>query len=313
MLRASVCIAWTALAACSGPSAPELGASRAEVQYGPTDDRIEVFQASGVHRAIAESAIAMQMGASWIDDSDPSDVRITYRRTLAEAHDLCPGVAFADQIEPGTCSGTLIDARHVLTAGHCVNPASDCGADDPWVFGFYYESQGVLRTLASDDVYACARIVAFRDDATSDYAVIELDRDVVGHMPARVRRDPSPAPRGTTVTLIGHPNGMPMKLAGNATIRASGALELVADVDAFSGNSGSGVFDGAGELVGVLVSGNDDWEDAGGCNEIAVIDPVPGGEGENLTTVRVAIDAFCATGVRSAVCMAPVDAGATAD
>ncbi len=289
----------------------DVGASRQAVQYGPTDDRVEVYEApAGPLRAVAESAVAMQLGAGWIDETDPSDVRVTYTDTLSTAHDLCPGVRYEDQIEPGTCSGTLIDDQHILTAGHCVDDsAEDCdGATWPWLFGFYFEAAGRLRTLTHDDVYYCTRIVAYQDDAVTDFAVIELDRPVVGHAPAQIRSGARP-PDGTRVTLIGHPNGIPMKIAGNASLRGMLDTYILADVDAFSGNSGSGVFDDAGQVVGILVAGNDDWQNAGGCNVIDVIDPVPDGDGEQLTPVGTAIDAYCATGAVSPVCGDVPDAG----
>ncbi|MCZ7677403.1 MAG: serine protease [Sandaracinaceae bacterium] len=213
-----------------------------------------------------------------------------------------------------------MDQRHVLTAGHCVSADEDCdGASWPWLFGFYYETAGGLRSLDEDDVYYCVRTVVLRDDSAADYAVIELDRPVVGHAPAAVRRGAS-APLGTPVTLIGHPNGIPMKVAGNATIRGASGIELYADVDAFYGNSGSGVFDDAGEVVGILVAGAPvDYSrrpGGGGCSEVEVIDPVPEGDGEILTVVTAPIDAFCATtsGASSAVCgAAPPDAGPARD
>ena len=271
------------------------------VVYG-TDDRLEVFEhPSAVHRAVASESIAMEMSGRWIDDTDPRDVRITYTQTLGEAKMLCPGERFADQLEPGTCSGTLIDARHLLTAGHCVDEASDCDGSRVWVFGFAYEAAGRLATLTSDDVYRCARVLAYRDD-TADHAIVELDRDVVGHTPATVRALSGALPVGTPLTLIGHPNGIPMKIASGGEVLSSELETLRASVDAFNANSGSGVFDDEGALVALLDSGADDYVARGGCNIVNVLDPARE-SGEGLTYVRPAIQALCRTpGLVSPLC-----------
>lgn len=289
--------------AASACSDPDLAARRDEVVYG-ADDRMEVYaHPSAIHRAIAERAIAVQLHESWIDDADPSDVRITYTGTLGEAKDLCAGERFADQIEPGTCSGTLVDAQHILTAGHCMETAEDC-AEYAWVLGFRYASAGTLATLDADDVYRCAEVVAYHDDGDVDHAFVRLDRPVSGHAPALVRPEAAGLPAGTPLVMIGHPNGIPMKIdaGGAVTWSSPGARWLTATVDAFSGNSGSGVFDEEGRVVAILRGGAEDYADAGGCNVVHVIDPPPAEDGESLTYVAPALDAFCASGVTSALC-----------
>lgn len=299
-MRSRSSLACLLLLACS----PEIAAERAPVVYAE-DGRTEPHaHPSATLRAVAARSIAMKIGARHVDRSDPSDVRITYRRTLREAQELCDGVAFADQIEPGTCSGTLIDAQHLLTAGHCMDTARDCD-ESLWVFGFQMTPSGEIAPLVADDVYGCAGVLAYFDDGEIDHAVVRLDRPVVGHSPAELRVEPSGLARGTPIALIGHPNGIPMKIddGGEITWTSRDGASARGTVDAFSGNSGSGVFDHAGRLVALLRGGETDYVDAGGCNVVNVIDPPPSDDGEGLTYLRPALEAFCASpGVSSPAC-----------
>jgi hypothetical protein len=98
---------------------------------------------------------------------------------------------------------------------------------------------------------------------------------------------------GSALTVIGHPSGLPRKYTGGATISSvfsctgkpytcpSSALTggssfsgYVADLDTFAGNSGSGTFNAAGEMIGILISGGTDYrkalDRASGCQERAI-------------------------------------------
>lgn len=293
-----------------------VGSSSAPAIYGP-DDRLEVYEvADGVHRAAAESAVVMQTDADFLDGADPANVRITYEGTLGDTEGLCDDVRYFAQPDPGYCSGTLIDERHVMTAGHCVATADDCSPQYPWVFGYLYEGEGRPRTLTADDVYECVDRVVFRNDLEGDYAIIELDRPVVGHAPAALRPGIDPAPDGTALTLIGHPNGIPMKIAGGATVQDFDGRELYTDLDAFFGNSGSGVWDDGGEVVGILVAGSPaDYRRRPGAGCLELVELMTGDDYEFVQPVHVPIGLFCGTGVSSPVCagVTPIDGGPPVD
>ncbi len=301
----------TALALLFAGCIDDVDRAQSSVVYGE-DGRTEVYaHASEIHRAIAESAIAMQVHQSWVDTSNPNDVRITRTTTLTEDKNLCAGQPFENQPDPGTCSGTLIDDRHLLTAGHCVETAQDC-TDRAWVFGYHYVSDGVLATLTSDDVYRCQETFAYVDTLLVDHVVVRFDRPVVGHTPATIRREPAGLAVGTPLVLIGHPNGIPMKIdsGGSVTYSSNDARWLRATVDAFNANSGSGVFDAEGRLVAVLFSGETDYVDSGGCNIVNVVQSPAPGAGETLVYVDTALDAFCASaGATAALCPPSAFAG----
>jgi len=77
---------------------------------------------------------------------------------------------------------------------------------------------------------------------------------------------------------------------------------FVGNPDTFGGNSGSGVFRSDSlELFGVLISGDEDYVDDGGCQRVNVC-PEGGCGGENILYARAAIDAYCAQGTDEVLC-----------
>ncbi|MHC5879715.1 hypothetical protein ACYT69_12390, partial [Streptococcus pyogenes] len=70
--------------------------------------------------------------------------------------------------------------------------------------------------IKSKDVYRCREIVGQKLTmglfATKDYAVIKLDRVVTDRQPLQFRKKGS-IDKGTDVLVIGHPSGLPLKIA----------------------------------------------------------------------------------------------------
>jgi hypothetical protein len=133
-----------------------------------------------------------------------------------------------------------------------------------------------------DDVYEEAAILAREEDADtgSDWALVRLSRPVHGRKPLRIRASGKIA-NGHPLFAVGHPNGLPTKLA-NVRDNRSRAY-FVANLDTYGGNSGSPVFDMRTRRVeGILVSGENDFVKHGKCF-VSLVCPDSGCQGESVT------------------------------
>ena len=162
------------------------GELSASVVYG-TDDRVEVFNHPDADlRRIAEESIAALILTPWIS-REPNGTYALSTESLEELLGLCPGELFGNQPTAAVCSGVLIDADLVLTAGHCIDAHTPCDAYR-YVFNYHLEDPTHLAAIRDEDVYRCAQVVSqgapLGSDFTPDFAVVQLDRPVEGaHAP----------------------------------------------------------------------------------------------------------------------------------
>ena len=100
------------------------------------------------------------------------------------------------------------------------------------------------------------------DIVEPDYALIKLDRKVTGRNPLPIERT-FKLNEGDKIFTIGHPSGLPVKIAGGAKIRDNSPENFyLTDLDTFGGNSGSAVFSQkTGRIIGILVRGGADFVD----------------------------------------------------
>lgn len=282
--------------------APEALPERAEPSAGKSiygeDDRLEYFEAPADRRALADSVVSM-WSSRWVrPELGKANLFVV---ALKSAADLCPGERFAEQPAGAFCSGTLVGPDLVMTAGHCITDEAKC-ADTKFIFGFGLKKAGDYpSSVPESEVYGCKRIVK-RALTTStvgllyhnfvnggpgpDYALIQLDRKAQNHKPLGVNR--GGAAVGTPLFVIGHPVGLPVKVAGNAHVRDTAAKYFfLADLDTFGGNSGSAVFSARdNRIVGILVRGGRDFiPSPAGCN-IHYVLPQGGGKGESVTKIE---------------------------
>ena len=118
---------------------------------------------------------------------------------------------------------------------------------------------------------------------------IKLDRKVKGHKPLPVERSKN-LNEGDSIFVIGHPVGLPVKVAGGATIRNNKPKNFyLTDLDTFGGNSGSAVFSSAtNNIIGILVRGSTDFVDAPDGRSCKIQNRVPQDYGKGEAVNRLA-------------------------
>lgn len=224
--------------------------------YG-VDDRREVADAPPGMRELGRSVAGKvprtalrKAGADWLLES----------KRLGQKY--CPDIRFAEQYTGPQCTGFLSAAGTLATAGHCIKDAGDC-SDFVWVFDYRLKGTGdagYLR-LSGDNVYSCRRVVK-RETLPFDgvdYAVLELDRPAAGRPPLELDMT-GPVLPGQALFVIGHPSGLPMKVAEGGQALETGAYSFTSDLDVFHGNSGSPVFDArTRKVIGIVSSGPGDY------------------------------------------------------
>ena len=237
----------------------------AKVIYGE-DNRVDVFE--------SQDAAYVELSRSTAGMISSSNIRTSGDETVISGSSLrsrgiCASERFANQISAANCSGFLISENVLVTAGHCIRTERDCKSYK-WVFDYKVDSADQTNvTVANDSVYSCKRIISRSLDNFSkdDYAVIELDRKASDRRPLTFRKS-GKVSTGEPLVVIGHPTGLPTKIADGAKVRSLENKYFVANLDTYGGNSGSAVFNAnTHEVEGILVRGENDYvyDSARGC------------------------------------------------
>ena len=259
-----------------------------KVIYGE-DNRLDVYQVSRADiRDVADSTVAIipitslkvKSGSIQIDGS-----------SFGQDMGLCKDEPFFNQITAANCSGFLVGDDLIATAGHCVS-SSDC-KKYAFVFGFKMLNQTQVQdSIANSEVYNCKEIVAHEYTDEVDYALVRLDRPVRGHRVLKLQQNP--ADLGEEIYVVGHPSGLPTKVAQGASVREQNGQFFVANLDTYGGNSGSAVFnEKTSEVVGILVRGATDYiYDRGAKCTRSNQCPLDGCRGEDVTNISFIINAL---------------------
>ncbi|OGR64860.1 MAG: hypothetical protein A2X31_12060 [Elusimicrobia bacterium GWB2_63_22] len=263
--------------------------------YGD-DNRLDFFAASAEMQTISNSVVSLWKAASV--EATSGGVKLK-TMNFGDRLNLCPGEKFREQPIGAFCSGSLVGEDVVMTAGHCVKNETQC-KETKFVFGYAVKQEGgeAVTTMAASEVYGCAKIIKrflggepgsanpSGQNLGADYALVQLDRKVTGHRPLPISRG-NTLKNGDGIFVIGHPVGLPLKVAAGATVRDYSKVDyFVADLDTFGGNSGSPVFNARTKKIeGILVRGDEDFLDSpAGCTTMATYEQT-GGRGEDVTKI----------------------------
>lgn len=205
---------------------------------------------------------------------------------------LCANESWAQKTDLSSCSGTLVSDRHIVTAGHCADIEQMC-EKYAWLFDYQLDENGQRPSnYKREQVYSCKKIIKsvhskikiYGQFIRTDFAVIELDRPVVGRKPIELSKKKFVKP-GTKIVNISYPLGTPGKISevGNVAKYMYLPGYFWSDIMVFGGSSGSGMFNAeTGELVGVVSQGINNLEDntIKTCKrlvDVRVTDPVKNG------------------------------------
>jgi len=189
--------------------------------------------------------------------TDPTDVRARVAPSVGMI--VSVGPSSHTRIEQvSTCSVTLVGADTVLTAGHCHMPAD--ALNSSVTFDYRLDAAGNRPAGYNARFYKVKEVVNHRYAKGFDYSLLRLAEAPVGIPVVQMRHD-IPA-INEEIFGVHHPNGAPKKLSvphpAFDKVTSSGTMFInVPDNFAVSGgSSGSGLFDRAGRIVGVLADGN---------------------------------------------------------
>lgn len=256
-----------------------------KVIYGP-DDRLDFYQEQNPEKIKnVEGVVALVW--KWDLVQDESGMYKLNTQNFGESQNLCSTEKFTNQPIGAFCSGFAVDQNTIVTAGHCFNTDSDL-EDIRFIFGFKVNSSNDINvTFSPNAIFSAKRLISKKLDSArgKDYAIIETNELIPLSQVLELTSN-AKIPDSEEVYVIGHPVGLPLKIAGGAFVRDNSNTDyFVANLDTYGGNSGSPVFNGTTHKVeGILVRGEVDFKSQGQCN---VSHPCPntGCRGEDVTRV----------------------------
>lgn len=238
---------------------------REKAIYGP-DTRIDFHELSD--HAIIQNSQSVCAIINTRNTTDNGNGTTTLHGTrFQDFANLCDTEKFLNQPVVSTGTGFLVDPSIIVTAAHCID---ENNIDQyQFIFGFETLSDGSTRTIIENSqIYSAIRILGrrYEDSTEIDWAVLQLNRPVLNLPPLNCDFTNS-STVGDQVYCVGHPTGLPKKIAQDGIIGSDQKHFYTANIDTYAGNSGSPVFNSnTNQVIGILVRGEpNDFIKVGDC------------------------------------------------
>lgn len=262
------------------------------IVYGK-DDRHETISTDPIIQKLAKSTAGMFNK----DSVNDIGTHIMFNPiTLGVEKDLIKGSDFEDQSSALSCSAFLVADDLMVTAGHCILNQDECD-NSSFVFDYKIKELGKNADIlvSKTKIYDCKEVVEAKlesdkfDLKNIDYSLVRLKRKVVGRTPLKFRTS-GKINSSASVMTIGHPSGLPQKVTFNGQIFENDHSNyFLTNLDTFSGNSGSPVFNQSTGLVeGILVRGAEDYKSFFGMTMVNyVLEDIKGVKGLGESVSRI--------------------------
>jgi hypothetical protein len=226
------------------------------IWYG--DDRLDFYDIDDEQvKKSADCVTAVCTKNNLIDDNGGFlSLRV---KNFGRAFNLCKSEPFHRQpvVSGRICTGFLVKEDVIATAAHFANENNV--TDLRMVFGYIMlDPFTPVIQIPGEKIYKGTKIIErtyIPRGNISDWSLVKLDRPVKGQATATLSGDVIPGRQ--PVYIMGHPCGLPLKYAPGAKVGDIRETYFGADLDVYSGNSGSPVFNrDTHEVIGMVVHGD---------------------------------------------------------
>lgn len=179
------------------------------------------------------------------------------------ARNICHNERFAEQpVMRNDCTGVLIGPKHLLMPGHCIT--DHYCKNDLFYYMFDYRRDDMETFNVKRDrnnFYKCKKLLkrVYNPQTAISYAVLELDKTVKDRTPVKIAKEQMIS-TNEELLAIGHPAGMPLKVAKDAYVTDQNKTHFLVSSDISGSSKGTAIFNARTyELEGMLISGTKEY------------------------------------------------------